>query len=53
MDRLSLGTYNITNLGSTDWTSYGKFYVLLLGGLPGSLDGIEVGLQMASLRFGW
>ena len=43
MDRLSLGTYDCTELRSTDGTAYVKFKVLLLGASLGYLDGLEVG----------
>ena len=43
MDRLSMGTYDGTELGSTDGTADGKFEVLLLGTSLVSLDGLEVG----------
>ena len=43
MDRLSLGKYYGTGLGSTDGTSDREFEVLLLGASYGSIDGLEVG----------
>ena len=42
MDRLSLGTYDGTELGSTDGASDRKFGFLLLGDSLGSLYGPEV-----------
>ena len=43
MDRFSSGTYDCTELGSTDGTAYVKFEVLLLDSSLGYLDGLEVG----------
>ena len=38
MDRLSMGTYDGTDLVSTHGTADVKFYVLLLGDSLGSID---------------
>ena len=43
VDRFSLVTYYGIELGSTDGTADGKFDILLLCDLLGSLDGLEVG----------
>ena len=43
MDRLSMGTYDGTELGSTDGTADGKFEFLLLSAPLGFLDVLEVG----------
>ena len=43
MDIFSMGTYDGTELGSTDGNADGKFEVFLLGTSLVSLDGLEVG----------